>query len=65
MITAKDDSGVMAGWIFFTVSQVVFTSLTLGALKRSGAIQCVPYLQWRCSKFTNTVVIASAGRLAI
>ncbi len=29
----------MAGWLFFTVSQVVFTSLTLGALKRTGAIQ--------------------------
>ncbi|EIE27002.1 hypothetical protein COCSUDRAFT_32328 [Coccomyxa subellipsoidea C-169] len=29
----------MAGWLFFTVSQVVITSLTLGALKRTGAVQ--------------------------
>ncbi|KAK9915429.1 hypothetical protein WJX75_009055 [Coccomyxa subellipsoidea] len=32
----------MAGWLFFTVSQVVITSLALGALKRTGAIEVDP-----------------------
>ncbi len=32
----------MAGWLSFTVSQVVITSVALGALKHSGAMQCAP-----------------------
>ncbi len=32
----------MAGLFMFTLTQVLVTSITLGALKRSGAIQCAP-----------------------
>ncbi len=30
------------GWITFTLSQLVLTSVTLGALKKNGTIQYVP-----------------------
>lgn len=52
-------AGVMAGWFSFTLSQVVLTSVTMGALKHSGALQCViRSTALHCSKYMRAARLA-------